>query len=275
MTTAIRCSTSTGISSRRSPARRRSPAGGARHRGPARRRASGGGRPCGADHATGTRPLQDGLARGRSRGWSTMRERFGIPYIPMRRPPPGHRPRHRAGAGLHAAGRRRWSAATAIPARTAPSARSPSASAPANANASSRRRRCARRKQKTHARCMLDGALRPAGVEAKDLILAVIARIGVGGGIGYAIEYAGSAVAAHVDGGAHDALQHDDRGRQPRRHGRARRDDLRLAARAARSRRRATRWDAAVAYWRTLPQRSRRGLRPRGRDRRPRRSRPA
>jgi 3-isopropylmalate/(R)-2-methylmalate dehydratase large subunit len=39
------------------------------------------------------------------------------------------------------------------------------------------------------------GRLRP-GVTAKDLILAIIARIGVGGGTGHVIEYAGEAVAA-------------------------------------------------------------------------------
>jgi 3-isopropylmalate/(R)-2-methylmalate dehydratase large subunit len=39
----------------------------------------------------------------------------------------------------------------------------------------------------------VDGAL-PRGVSAKDVILAVIARIGVGGGTGHVIEYAGSAI---------------------------------------------------------------------------------
>src|SRR5207237_8906345 len=41
----------------------------------------------------------------------------------------------------------------------------------------------------------VDGRLRP-GVTAKDLILAVIARIGVGGGSGHVIEFSGSAVRA-------------------------------------------------------------------------------
>src|SRR6266446_1965411 len=39
----------------------------------------------------------------------------------------------------------------------------------------------------------VDGQMRP-GVTAKDLILAVIARIGVGGGTGHVLEYTGSAV---------------------------------------------------------------------------------
>lgn len=48
------------------------------------------------------------------------------------------------------------------------------------------------RRQKTMG-VRLEGKRQP-GVEVKDLILAVIATIGVGGGIGYAIEYLGSAV---------------------------------------------------------------------------------
>ena len=39
----------------------------------------------------------------------------------------------------------------------------------------------------------IDGAL-PAGVTAKDIILALIAKIGVGGGTGYIFEYTGSAI---------------------------------------------------------------------------------
>ncbi|MFB2552344.1 3-isopropylmalate dehydratase large subunit [Ensifer soli] len=50
------------------------------------------------------------------------------------------------------------------------------------------------RRQKT-LRIRLEGE-RPEGVEVKDFILAIIATIGVGGGAGYAIEYAGPAVAA-------------------------------------------------------------------------------
>src|SRR5678815_3714431 len=39
----------------------------------------------------------------------------------------------------------------------------------------------------------VDGVL-PAGVTAKDVILAIIGRIGTGGGIGSVIEYRGSAI---------------------------------------------------------------------------------
>jgi 3-isopropylmalate/(R)-2-methylmalate dehydratase large subunit len=41
----------------------------------------------------------------------------------------------------------------------------------------------------------VEGALRP-GVTAKDLVLAVIARLGIGGGTGHVIEYRGSAIRA-------------------------------------------------------------------------------
>jgi len=50
------------------------------------------------------------------------------------------------------------------------------------------------RKPKT-LRIRVDGAL-PCGVSAKDVILAVIARIGIAGGAGHVIEYAGSTFAA-------------------------------------------------------------------------------
>jgi len=50
------------------------------------------------------------------------------------------------------------------------------------------------RKQKTM-RVTLNGTLQP-GVAVKDIILALIARIGTHGGVGHAIEYAGPAIAA-------------------------------------------------------------------------------
>ena len=73
----------------------------------------------------------------------------------------------------------------------------------------------------------VDGEL-PAGVTAKDVILAVIAKIGTGGGQGYVLEYRGERHRGAVDGSPDDGLQHVDRGRRPRRHDRPRRDDLRL-----------------------------------------------
>jgi 3-isopropylmalate/(R)-2-methylmalate dehydratase large subunit len=50
------------------------------------------------------------------------------------------------------------------------------------------------RRQKT-LRIRLDGAL-PFGLSVKDMVLALIARIGAAGGVGHAIEYAGPAVSA-------------------------------------------------------------------------------
>ena len=67
-----------------------------------------------------------------------------------------------------------------------------------------------------------------AGVTAKDLVLAIIGRIGVNGGTGHVIEYRGAGHRGHVDGRAHDRLQHVHRGRRARRHGGAGRDHLRL-----------------------------------------------
>jgi 3-isopropylmalate/(R)-2-methylmalate dehydratase large subunit len=96
-----------------------------------------------------------------------------------------------------------------------------------------------------------DGNLQP-GVTAKDMILALIARIGVGGGTGHVFEYAGSAVRAlsmeermtlcnmSIEGGARAGMVAPDdttfeylHGREFAPHGES--------------------WDAAVAYWRTLP----------------------
>ena len=68
----------------------------------------------------------------------------------------------------------------------------------------------------------------PEGVTAKDLILAVIARIGTGGGQGYVLEYRGEAIRALSHGGPDDDLQHVDRGRGACRHDRPGRDHLRL-----------------------------------------------
>ena len=73
----------------------------------------------------------------------------------------------------------------------------------------------------------VDGEL-PANCSAKDIILAIINRIGTGGGAGHVIEYRGSGDRGALDGGPHDDLQHVDRGRRPRRRRRARRDDVRL-----------------------------------------------
>ncbi|MET1043270.1 MAG: 3-isopropylmalate dehydratase large subunit, partial [Microbacteriaceae bacterium] len=97
----------------------------------------------------------------------------------------------------------------------------------------------------------VEGELRP-GVTAKDIILAVIAKIGTGGGQGYVLEYRGSAIRSlsmegrmtvcnmSIEAGARAGMVAPDdatfeylRGRQHAPEG--------------------ADWDAAVEYWKTLP----------------------
>ena len=97
----------------------------------------------------------------------------------------------------------------------------------------------------------VDGRLAP-GVSAKDIILALIARIGIGGGTGHVFEYRGDAIRAltmeqrmticnmSIEGGARAGLIAPDDTTFEYLHGR------RHAPQGAA-------WDAAVAGWRTLP----------------------
>ena len=112
-------------------------------------------------------------------------------------------------------------------------------------------------------RVTIDGRL-GAGVAAKDVILAIIATIGAGGGVGHAIEYAGSAIAAmsldermtvcnmSIEAGARSGMVAPD----------AATFDY---VRAVRSRRAEPCWDRALAEWTGAAHRRRRRLRPRGR----------
>jgi 3-isopropylmalate/(R)-2-methylmalate dehydratase large subunit len=96
----------------------------------------------------------------------------------------------------------------------------------------------------------IDGRL-AAGVSAKDIILAVIARIGVGGGTGHVIEYSGSAIRAlsmeermtvcnmSIEAGARAGMIAPDETTFAYLEGR------KYAPKGAA-------WDAAVAGWRTL-----------------------
>jgi 3-isopropylmalate/(R)-2-methylmalate dehydratase large subunit len=97
----------------------------------------------------------------------------------------------------------------------------------------------------------VDGRLR-SGVTAKDLILAVIARLGVGGATGHAVEYRGAAVRAlsmeermtvcnmSIEAGA--------------RAGMVAPDDTTFAYLAGREHApKGARWDEAVGRWRSLP----------------------
>jgi 3-isopropylmalate/(R)-2-methylmalate dehydratase large subunit len=97
----------------------------------------------------------------------------------------------------------------------------------------------------------IDGAL-GFGVSAKDLVLAIIGRIGAAGGTGYVIEFTGAAIRAlsiegrltvsnmAIEGGARSGLIAPDETTFAYLKGRP------MAPQGAD-------WDAAVAYWRTLP----------------------
>ena len=90
----------------------------------------------------GRRALAEGAAREQVAALEANCREFGIAALPRGRRAPGHRARDRAGAGPHAARHRPSSAATATPARTAPSARWPSASARARSATCSPRSAC-------------------------------------------------------------------------------------------------------------------------------------
>jgi 3-isopropylmalate/(R)-2-methylmalate dehydratase large subunit len=97
----------------------------------------------------------------------------------------------------------------------------------------------------------VEGKLRP-GVTAKDLVLAVIARLGIGGGTGYVLEYRGSAIRAlsmeermtvcnmSIEAGARAGMIAPDETTFAYLKGRAR-----APSGAA--------WEQAVAAWRELP----------------------
>ncbi len=100
-------------------------------------------------------------------------------------------------------------------------------------------------------RITIDGTL-PAHVSAKDVILAIIARIGIGGATGHGVEYAGSTIRAmsiegrmtvcnmSIEAGARIGMIAPDDTTYTYLHGRP------FAPQDAH-------WDRALAYWRTLP----------------------
>ncbi|MGA2185343.1 MAG: 3-isopropylmalate dehydratase large subunit [Bryobacteraceae bacterium] len=100
-------------------------------------------------------------------------------------------------------------------------------------------------------RVQVDGALRP-GVGAKDIILALIAQIGIGGGTGCVLEYTGSAIRAlsmdermtvcnmSIEGGARAGLIAPDDTTYSFLHGRP------FAPKGAA-------WEAALKLWKQLP----------------------
>ncbi|MEM5470268.1 3-isopropylmalate dehydratase large subunit [Hoeflea sp. AS60] len=106
------------------------------------------------------------------------------------------------------------------------------------------------KKQKTM-RVTLNGALQ-SGVAVKDIILALIAKIGTNGGVGYAIEYAGAAIATlsmearmtlcnmSIEAGSRVGMVAPDETTFSYLKGRP----LAPTGNA---------WDAAIAHWRSLP----------------------
>ena len=92
---------------------------------------------------------------------------------------------------------------------------------------------------------------RPRGVTAKDIMLGIIKRIGVGGGVGYVIEYRGSAIEAlSMEGRMTICNMSIEAGARA---GMIAPDDTTFAYLEGRPHAPAdTEWDEAVAYWRTL-----------------------
>ena len=133
--------------------------------------------------------------------------------LPDGRREPGHRPRDRPGAGPHPAGhddrlrrqphldprRLRRARLRDRHLRGRARARHPDPPPAAAADDGGRGRGRARRRAS----------------RAKDVVLAIIGRLGTGGGIGHVIEYRGAAIRVALDGGPDDGLQHVDRGRAP------------------------------------------------------------
>ena len=213
------------------------------------------------DHCVPTRTTADGSAQGRMAFADEMSckqirqleencREFGIRLYGLDSPQPGHRPRHRPGAGPDPAG-------MTIVCGDSHTATHGAFGALAFGIGTSEvehvlATQCLLQRKPKTCEVRVDGRL-AAGVSAKDIILALIAKIGVGGGTGYVFEYTGEAIRAltmeermticnmSIEGGARAG------------HDRPRRDHLRVPGRARAFAPQGADWDAAVADWRSLP----------------------
>ena len=190
------------------PAGLRGPAAGRPQGAPARGDA-GRRRPQHATDVTATSGIATGKPHpGRDAGAERARIRRAL--LRHGRHAPGHRPYHRAGAGRDAAGHdhrlRRQPHRDARRVRRAGlrhrHLRGRACAGDADAAAAAGQEHA---RSRSTARCRV-------GVTAKDIILAIIGKIGTAGGTGYVIEYAGEAIRALSHGRPHDRLQHVDRG---------------------------------------------------------------
>ncbi|MFY8030949.1 MAG: aconitase family protein, partial [Devosia sp.] len=206
-----------------------------------------------ADHAVPTRmrhlPLPDGLASRQVSRLEDNCKRFGIHYIPMRDDRHGivHVIGPELGFTLPGATLVCGDSHTSTHGAFSAIAFGIGASECESVFATQALRQ---RKQKTM-RVILNGALAP-GAAVKDIILALIAKIGTNGGVGYAIEYAGPAIATlsmearmtlcnmSIEAGSRVGMVAPDETTIAYVKGRP------LAPTGAD-------WDAAVAHWRSLP----------------------
>jgi 3-isopropylmalate/(R)-2-methylmalate dehydratase large subunit len=205
-----------------------------------------------ADHAVPTRfrtnPLPDGLAARQVSRLTENARRFAIPYIPM--------DDHRHGI-VHVIGPE---LGFTLPGATLVCGDSHTCThgafgAMAFGIGSSEcecifATQTLRQRKQKRMRVMLNGELH-AGVSVKDIILALIAQIGVAGGVGYALEYAGPAIASlsmearmtlcnmSIEAGSRVGMVAPDETTFAYLKGRP------LAPDAAQ-------WDAAVTHWRSL-----------------------
>ena len=150
-----------------------------------------------ADHAVPTRhrdrPLPDGLAARQVSRLEENARRFAIPYIPMN--DPRHGIVHVIGPELGFT----LPGAVLVCGDSHTSTHGAFGALAFGIGASECEcifaTQTLRQKKQKRMRVLLEGAL-PAGVTVKDVILALIGEIGTSGGVGHAIEFAGSAVRA-------------------------------------------------------------------------------